>query len=59
MWLFMGRVGENADCEPVSSAVVYIVAQINVARDAFRAATAISQHMTSVKLNLSGTIVCD
>ena len=44
----MVRIGENVDCEPVFLVVGYIAVLTNFAR----AATAISQYMTSVQLNL-------
>ena len=50
----MARIGENADC----LTVVYIAGKTNVARGAFRAATATSQPVTSVQLNLLWT-KCD
>ena len=50
--VFMVRIGEDVDCEPMFLAAGYMAVQTNVARDAFRAATTIPQYMTSVQLNL-------
>ena len=48
----MVRTGASVDREPVFLTAVIISVQINVARNAFRAATAISQYTTLVQLNL-------
>ena len=48
----MIRIGASVGREPVSPAVLYIAVQTNVARNAFRAATTISQYVASVQPNL-------
>ena len=53
--LLMVRIDVNVDWEPVFLTVVYISIKTNVARDAFRAATTISQYMTSVEQSLLWT----
>ena len=44
----MVRVGASVVCKPLSSLVVFMAVQTNVARNAFRAAT-MSQYITSVQ----------
>ena len=51
----MVRIGAHVDREPVFSTVVDIAVKTNVARNAFRAATTISQYITSVQPNLLWT----
>ena len=46
------RIGAYVDCGQVISAVVCIVVQTNVARDAYRAGAVVSQYMTSAQPNL-------
>ena len=47
--LFMARIGTYFDREQVVLALAYVVVQTNVARDAGRAGTAVSQLMSSAQ----------
>ena len=55
----MVRIGANVDREPASSARVYIVVQINAARNAFRAATTIPNTRLQFNQICSGPTPCD
>ena len=55
----MARFGNFVGRELVSSSVECISVQTNVARDAIRAATAISQYINPVKQYCSEPVVCD
>ena len=58
-FLFMLRIDAYVGRGLVISEVVCIAVHTNVARDAFRAATAVSQFATSVQPNCSGLYACE